>query len=170
MLRPLKPDRKRTTGGLRKLVQIHPLVRRNQPGGGDIRYDRKKHGLMQIINVFFQQRYDFSNKLPNWLQNLLQLLNNPKYFFESVETIAKMTPYSYSRLSRLFKHYLQKTLKEYTTDIKMRYTKELLKNTDMTTLDICSKISFDSLSHFNHLFKNLYGLTPIEYRKKSKQK
>jgi len=40
--------------------------------------------------------------------------------------------------------------------------------TDYNTLDICTRIGFDSLSHFNHVFKDFYGITPTEYKAKNK--
>ena len=37
--------------------------------------------------------------------------------------------------------------------------------TDASTLDISSKLAYDSLSHFNRIFKKITGKTPIEYKK-----
>ena len=52
--------------------------------------------------------------------------------------------------------------------VAYEYAKELLATTNLTTLSISSKLHFDSLSHFNHLFKREFNMTPSQYRKQKK--
>ena len=44
---------------------------------------------------------------------------------------------------------------------------EFLAHSNFSTVEISGKLGFDSLSHFNHLFKKTFGITPREYRSKS---
>jgi transcriptional regulator GlxA family with amidase domain len=45
----------------------------------------------------------------------------------------------------------------------MSYAKNLLVSTDSSILDIAISVGF-SLSHFDHVFKNFYHITPSEAR------
>jgi AraC family cel operon transcriptional repressor len=118
-----------------------------------------------LFNEFLKQNYKFFTDYPEWLEKLLKKLSNPKTTFDSVTELVKGTSYSYSYLTRLFKSYTKKTIMEYITDVKINYAKELLENSDMTTLHIASELGYTSLSHLNHLFRKHLNQTPIEYRK-----
>jgi AraC-like DNA-binding protein len=119
---------------------------------------------VDLINDFMKQKHFFSNAYPEWMKNLLFIINNPNFNSDSMETLAENTPYSYSRLSRIFKSLTGMTLTEYIIGVKMSYAKELLQNSDMTILAIASEINYESLSYFNRTFKKHFNLTPKAFR------
>jgi two-component system response regulator YesN len=41
---------------------------------------------------------------------------------------------------------------------------ELLETTELKVLEISEKVGFDNAKHFNRVFKNMLGVTPMEYR------
>ncbi|SHH72406.1 helix-turn-helix domain-containing protein, partial [Clostridium grantii] len=45
------------------------------------------------------------------------------------------------------------------------YAKNLLTNTNMSILDISMESGFENLSHFYHLFKKNFQVTPAKFRK-----
>ena len=77
-----------------------------------------------------------------------------------------MTPFSYSRLSRLFKLYIGKSLIEYINNLKIVYAKKELRMTQKKIIEISLDLGYDSVSSFNHIFKAATTLTPSQYRKK----
>ena len=117
-----------------------------------------------LLQVFFEQRYSYAEAYPQWFKNLLNELNKPNAYQLSTDEIVKLTPYSYSRLCFLFKKHTGKTLNEYMLGLKLTHAKEQLRFTGLTTLEISSDIGFSSLSHFNHIFKKAFGMTPSKYR------
>ena len=126
--------------------------------------------ISRILVRFFEQDLLFDPSYPDWFNLFLIEISDPSSFGKSAKEMSEGTAYSYSRLSRLFKQYTGMTIVDYVNDKKMLYTKRLLKATNLTTLQIAGKIGFSSLSSLNHLFKATYGLTPTEYRKKSREK
>ena len=52
--------------------------------------------------------------------------------------------------------------------IRLQTSKELLKNTDDSISEIVYKIGFSSPEYFSNQFRELFGLTPTEYRNGSK--
>lgn len=86
-----------------------------------------------------------------------------------LEDIAKMFALSQSYFSYLFKNITSKTFIEYLTGLRISKAMELLKTTDKRVLDICYETGFNSVNHFNRIFKQIIGISPTQYRKKSEQ-
>ena len=104
--------------------------------------------------------------IPEWLQDFIQKLNDFDFTTEfNLSDIYALSNYSQTTLSREFKKYVGKTLIAYINDLKLNYACNQLKHTDLSILSISSSLGFDSLSHFSHLFKKKYGITPLRYRK-----
>ncbi len=119
--------------------------------------------IEDLISRYLIQSYYARDSYPEWLANFLVLLQDAHYFTTPVSELARHTPYSYSRLTRIFKQQTGVSLLDYITDQKINYAQSLLKNTDMTLLNIALELQM-TLSHFNKLFKRKSGLTPGKYR------
>ena len=106
-------------------------------------------------------------KLPDWLTGFLFVLSDPHLNETDVKSLARYTPYSYSRLAPVFKSLTGRTLVEYLTEIKMRRAQDLLKTTDTPITQIALDLNYESLSHFIRTFKRVYGITPRDFRKEN---
>ena len=129
----------------------------------------EQHSLLlvhQLVALFFSQTLNSNTAYPAWLNEFLYFLHSPECFNLSVNELAKHTPYSYSRLARLFKQYIGKTLVEHINDLKIVYAKRVLRTTKKSILDIALDLGYESISSFNHNFKAATALTPSQYRKK----
>lgn len=124
--------------------------------------------VAQLMLLFLEQDTVFDLRYPVWFNNFLIYVSTPSNFDLSLKELSEATPYSYSRLAVLFKEYTGITFASYVTEKKLAYAKQLLRTTSMTTLQICEKLGYTSLSAFNHLFKKTFSMTPSEYRKKHK--
>lgn len=103
---------------------------------------------------------------PIWLSNLINDLQKPKNFTLPLHTLTQKTHYSNTTLAIEFKKHTGTTAVNFFQTAKLKYACRLLKYTDYSTLKIANLCGFFSLSHFNHIFKDFKGVTPIEYRKK----
>lgn len=65
----------------------------------------------------------------------------------------------------LFLRYLYKTPIEYLNDYRLQKSIELMKNTDMTILEICLACGFSGASYYAEAFRKSFGKSPTEYRK-----
>lgn len=102
---------------------------------------------------------------PEWLNDFLQTLNDPAVFTMKLKDIYPLAPYSQSMLNSYFNQYVGSTLITYITTLKISYACTLLRHTDSSPLEISNKLAYDSLSHFNRVFKKITGTSPIAYRK-----
>ena len=88
-----------------------------------------------------------------------------KCFTMKLKDIYPLAPYSQSMLNTYFNKYVGTTLIAYITKLKINYACTLLRYTDSSPLDISCRLAYDSLSHFNRIFKKITGMSPIQYRK-----
>lgn len=102
--------------------------------------------------------------LPDWLKTLLTNMRSLSNIHRSLEEIVAEMPYSYSYIFKGFKKYLDCSMVNYFASIKLRYARELILNTDKRILDISMAVGYNSLSHFNRIFKAEYGLSPNQLR------
>ena len=101
---------------------------------------------------------------PAWLNTFLETLNNPSVFTLKLKDIYPLAPYSQSMLNIYFNKYVGSTLISYITSLKINYACTLLRYTDSSPLDISNMLAYDSLSHFNRVFKKITSKSPIQYR------
>lgn len=69
-------------------------------------------------------------------------------------------------LSRFFKKETGQTLTEYITKLRLNEAKRLLTETDLTITLIAEKIGYKNYSYFSKIFKERYGITPNDYKKR----
>ena len=84
----------------------------------------------------------------------------------SVNVIADMIGFSRRKLERLFRAEIQQTVNGTLLSRRMERCCELLITTDVNISEIHQKIGLRSREHFHRAFKQFYGITPQEFRKK----
>lgn len=122
--------------------------------------------VANLINTLLQLQFDVTTPMPTWMTEFLFYINNPFLDVSNVQELAQNTPYSYSRLAHIFKDTTGITIIEYIARVKMGHAQELLKSSDMSVLEIATRLNYDSISNFNGVFKRITGITPTEYRKR----
>lgn len=93
-------------------------------------------------------------------------MNSQKYLACPISEITAESNYSYMQLTRLFRKTTGMTMQDYFLYVKLEYAAQQLRLTKRLTIDISNDIGIFSLSHFNHIFKRRFGITPGEYRRK----
>ncbi len=117
-----------------------------------------------VIGLYETKLITNTPAYPKWLLDILQVLSSPENFTRSVNDIISDTYYSHATVSNAFRRYLGVTLSDYLINLRLDYAAELLTNTSMTTLEICSAVGYDSLSYFIKQFRKKFGTTPHKYR------
>lgn len=82
-----------------------------------------------------------------------------------LDDIAEMINYNKSYLSSIFKKKTGLTIFEYLKNIRMQHVLDDLKFTNETIVNIAFNNGFANIQVFNHDFKELYQMTPMQYRK-----
>lgn len=117
-----------------------------------------------VIGLYRTKMLIAAPAYPKWMLDILQLLNSPDAFTKSVDDIISETYYSHATVSNAFRKYLGVTISDYLIDLRLEHAAELLANTSMSALEVCSAVGYDSFSYFIKQFKKKYGVTPHKYR------
>jgi Response regulator containing CheY-like receiver domain and AraC-type DNA-binding domain len=89
---------------------------------------------------------------------------NANYFKNiSLTDAANYIGVNSSYLSRIFKEDCKKGFVEYVNSVRVEKAKLLIENGDIKLKDIVNKVGFSSYNYFFKVFKDLIGMTPIEY-------
>ncbi len=84
----------------------------------------------------------------------------------NLQTLAQMTGYTETHLSRKFKREMGCSIVQYIQNTKIEKAKYLLVNTHENVDSISSQLNFNTRSYFTQVFRQCTGITPSEYRKK----
>ena len=87
----------------------------------------------------------------------------------SVEDIADFCNINRSYLNRLFKESTGKTLQNFLMYYRMNRAAELLKVSELTVNEIGKRCGYQNQLHFSRAFKTIFGLSPMQWRKKEKE-
>lgn len=121
--------------------------------------------LIAMLKLFFTYPLQEKEQLLPWMDNLLKQMQNPARYAEGIEAMYRISGYTPEHLCRSFKRYLNTTPTAYLNALRIHEASRFLIYTDEEILEIASKCGFNSLSHFYHLFKTAYCMSPMQYRK-----
>lgn len=96
---------------------------------------------------------------------LMYLRNNYNRRF-TVADVAADAGVSKRSLENLFRKELQRSIHEEILRIRLNHARDYLLNTKQRITDIAAMAGFCHPQHLNNSFREVYGLTPLKYRRK----
>lgn len=126
--------------------------------------------LVEAIRFFGHEISNYLNqynseKKKNLLYDIKACINAELHNSDfSVQSLAERFYMSPANISQYFKSKTGTTLISYITELRMTKAKELLVTTDLSLSEICEKIGYFNVSSFIRRFKQLYGITPRQYK------
>ena len=131
--------------------------------------DEAKRGYAQLILGLLIDRVglaDIPKQAPAGLvRSLLSYMQQNYTSPLSVESLAKKFGYSRSRLSHIFRDHFGCSFSEYVHGLRCRQAASLLRESDLTILEISMVSGFECIRTFYRAFKQCYGMTPTQYAK-----
>jgi AraC family transcriptional regulator, dual regulator of chb operon len=122
--------------------------------------------IADILSCFFHER---SMKIPAhypvWFHHFCSKMHKKEYFTQDISVLYRSVDLSREHISREFKKYLGKTPSAYLNDIRLNYAARLLTHSDNPIIEIAMDAGYDNLSHFYHLFKQKYNISPGTFRR-----
>ncbi len=107
---------------------------------------------------------------PNRLKEMLLYIQTNFNKELTLKEVADAVYYSKNHLSHIFSTHLGITFKEYVMKLRLEYAYSQIRHTNLSIKDICLDSGFNSLEYFSKVFKEKYGISPNNYRKKIKNK
>lgn len=122
------------------------------------------NGISQYITQFNADKK--KNLLSEIKACIEEELHNSNFSGQYVAERFYMSP---ANLSQYFKSKTGTTLISYITELRMTKAKELLVTTNLSLSEICEKVGYFNASSFIRRFKQLYGLTPNQYKEQQSE-
>ena len=140
------------------------------------------NGTMRIINLLhlldlmakFENKRSLGSLLfcqslslkmdPRMKKVISYLMNNYKKDIDLNE-ISSLVAMNTSSFCRYFKEKSGKTFTKYVLDLRIGYACKLLVSNQLDITQISLECGFNTITHFNRIFKRNTGLTPTDYKK-----
>ena len=107
-----------------------------------------------------------AGKLTNMITRVLDYVSYHYMEDIKVEDLANICHISETHFRRVFTSYMKMSPLEYINTVRVYTACELLETTDAPVADVAHKCGFTTNSTFNRNFKQLMGVTPLEWRKR----
>ena len=138
----------------------------------------KSHDISYVTNLSYALLIDFTervaqNKLPGGMSQ--EIFDCVQFITRNVNApikVGDVTDYvgkSRSYLTKKFKEELGFDISSFIMRCKLEESKSLLTYTDKSLSEISSYLCFSTQAYFQNVFKKKYGMTPNEYRKKTRK-
>lgn len=107
--------------------------------------------------------------VPVWLVNLKNQMSKKEHFTVGLAAMYQLSEMSAEHISRSIKKHFGCTPTDWINHFRLRHGANLLVSTDMEIIEVAMESGFENLSHFYHLFKKKFYLSPARYRKANKR-
>ena len=87
----------------------------------------------------------------------------------SIEKVAESLHTSTDTVRQAVLKRTGKLYRDYLIYLRIEYAKELLAREDISVTELCRRVGYGNVSHFIKLFREVTGVTPAKYRKKSRE-
>lgn len=130
-----------------------------------------KKGLFYSICSSFHEQVvytDSNNDDKNLLYQIFRFVEQNFADDCSLKALARATTYSYSYISRYFKEIAKMSFHSYVNQYRISNACYIFENTNCSTLECSIECGYRCLRSFNRNFKEITGITPLEYKKQIK--
>ncbi len=121
-------------------------------------------GLMLETIAGFSRNNAVNSLVPCYLKKIAEYLNEEYHSNPSLSHLASIAEVSPGHLVREFRKVFKITIGDYLRQVRVKQSSFMLRYTDKSLSDIALDAGFSDQSHFSRVFKNIMGLTPLEYR------
>ena len=98
---------------------------------------------------------------------IMNYIDTHVYDLRDLSSLSDVTNYNYSYLSSLFCRVTGETLSEYFRNRRLETARFYIEENKKSITEISEMINYSSIYTFSRAFKEKYGVSPAEYRKKN---
>jgi len=120
-----------------------------------------------FTKYFIDLKAEDSFTIPSWVEQIMTEMKKRENFSKGLSEFVNLSGKSHEHLCRIMKKQLNITPTQFINEQKLNYVANLLIHSDMDILTISLEAGFENLSHFYHLFKKRYDVSPAEFRRKN---
>jgi AraC-like DNA-binding protein len=130
------------------------------------------HAIVRLLEIFAEHLALIANQIglqqrrgdPRMITGAKDYVASHQSDPITLEEIARALNVSTFHFCRKFKQTTGLTFVEYLNRVRIEKAKILLHNKNLHITDIAYEVGFQSLTHFNRIFRKLVGHSPTQYR------
>jgi AraC-like DNA-binding protein/ligand-binding sensor protein len=135
----------------------------------------KQHeSVVKLLSIFAQHLSMLSNQLvvqqensePPVIRRAKEFINEHQTEDLTLGQVAKAVNTSTFYFCKMFKKATGINFTDYLSRVRIEKSKNLLLNPNLRVSEIAFEVGFQSLTHFNRVFKRILGQSPTDYRAK----
>ena len=160
-----------------QMMAAYDLLRAEYEKDGHVGHDGMAKSLLSQMLILFlrnarpiegrmrQSSAEGNTILPSLLQYVHVNYTKPI----GLASVARHFGVSTSYISRLLRENTGKGIVAYVHELRVISATAMLSSTDMSAAEIAQSVGFESLRTFNRVFRDVLGVTPTDYRRRSEQ-
>jgi AraC-like DNA-binding protein len=133
---------------------------------------RQHESIVKLLTIFAQHLSLISNQIvvqeqnnePPFIARAKQFISDNQCEELSLNRVAKAVNMSSFYFCKKFKKFTGINFTEYITRMRIEKSRNLLLNPNLRISEIAYEVGFQSLTHFNRMFKRVLGSSPTDYR------
>ena len=153
------------------LIKDGPVVRK-QMGFGDVYgfknlqeyYTALKNYILEVNGLFLELKESRNNK--DDIDRAIEYINSNFDKDINMVMVSNHISLTYTYFSYLFKERTGHSFSDYLKAVRIDKAKELLKNSSLMISDVAQKVGYKNPKHFRKTFREVTGISPVEYRDK----
>ena len=134
--------------------------------------NQQHESVVKLLSIFAEHLSTLSNRLIVQQENAEPpVITRAKEYIQehhteelSLSQVAKAVNTSTFYFCKIFKKLTGVNFTDYVSRIRIEKSKNLLLNPHLRVSEIAFEVGFQSLTHFNRVFKKILGQSPTEYR------
>ena len=145
-------------------------------GKGMLPILKKESKMYEILSLHIQQHNRLLKGIPlptslvkselKKIRSIAEEIVKTPSLDYSLEQLSAQSGLSQAKLQDGFKFLYNKTVTEYIRNVRLDSARNLLKTTDLNISQIVYTIGFTSRSYFSKIFREKFGVTPNNFKKK----
>jgi AraC-like DNA-binding protein/ligand-binding sensor protein len=138
----------------------------------DVLSSRQYESVVKLLTIFAEHLSMVSNQIivrernaePPVIARAKQFISEHQTEDISLEQVAKSVNTSKFYFCKIFKRETGINFTDYLSRVRLERAKNLLLNPNLRVSEIAYEVGFQSLTHFNRVFKRILGRSPTDYR------
>ncbi len=151
---------------LKELKNVYSTLKTKEKNKEDI--DTLINPLCAMLELLSNKETDSSAETISLAEKVDQYIRQHHNQNITSNDICKEFSCSRSYMSTLFNKTYGKTIRKYITELRLKDAKSLLKYSELNVSEIAFSIGFTDANYFTNTFKKQNGISPTQYRKKSR--
>ncbi|CAM3374951.1 response regulator [Paenibacillus lactis] len=121
---------------------------------------------MKVFEISEQLNFRQHSRNGRLVEDIISNIRERMHENITLRDMANRFSFSPNYLGVLFKEETGYNFSDYVIKLRMERAKELLVTTKLKIYEIASQTGYQYLPYFSRQFKEMYGMTPLEYRRK----